>query len=486
MAVTTENQLSTSQRALFLKARQANEIGNHGYVIQLMQNVLKEQPNFLDGRKLVRAAALAATQGKKSGLSLAGTTLGLTAASTLKKDPFAAIEIAEKTLQADPKSVPGNQLLFEACKKADMPETASFALETLVGANPQDTKIMHQLADHYISLGESDKAVAICNRILQVNPKDLEATKKGKDASASSTMKRGGWEDSAGTGGTKSFRDLIKNADETKMLEDKGKIVRTVAQISGQISDLYPQWEENQSHVDHSKRMASLYEQLFDVALAESQSFDEAESHLDNAIWYFTHTNSILNGGDPNIQRKMQDLQMKKLDRRITALEEWLASVEDQTHPEALPYVDELGSLREQRAASLLEVAKKRVDDNPTDLALRFEYGDVLMRAGRFTDAIPELQRARQNPNVRLKAMNLLGQCFVEKSMLDLAVSTFKSAASEILAMDNLKKEIVYKLAIVLERMGKKEEYIENLKQIYEIDYGYLDVAKRVESSYGS
>jgi hypothetical protein len=52
--------------------------------------------------------------------------------------------------------------------------------------------------------------------------------------------------------------------------------------------------------------------------------------------------------------------------------------------------------------------------------------------------------------------------------------------------MDNLKKEIVYKLAMVLEKMGKKEEYIESLKQIYEVDYGYLDVAQRVESSYGS
>lgn len=486
MAVTTDTQLSTSQRALFQKARQANEIGNHGYVIQLMQNVLKEQPNFLDGRKLVRAAALAATQGKKSGLSLAGTTLGLTAASTLKKDPLAAIEIAEKTLQSDPKSVPGNQLLFEACKKAEMPETASFALETLVGANPQDTKIMHQLTDHYISLGESDKAVAICNRILQVNPKDLDATKKGKDASASSTMKRGGWEDSAGTGGTKSFRDLIKNADETKKLEDKGKIVRTVEQISGQIADIYPQWEENQQHVDFSKRIASLYEQLFDVSIAENQAEDESEGHLDNALWYFTHTNTILNGGDPNIQRKMQDLRTKKLDRRIASLDAWIGTVEDQTHPEVLPYVDEVANLREERASSLLEVAKKRVDDNPTDLGLRYEYGEVLMKAGRFTDAIPELQRARQNPNVRLKAMNLLGQCFVEKSMLDLAVSTFKSASSEMLVMDNLKKEIVYKLAIVLEKMGKKDEYIEHLKSIYEVDYGYLDVAKRVESSYGS
>jgi hypothetical protein len=39
---------------------------------------------------------------------------------------------------------------------------------------------------------------------------------------------------------------------------------------------------------------------------------------------------------------------------------------------------------------------------------------------------------------------------------------------------------------MVLEKMGKKEEYIEALKQIYEVDYGYLDVAQRVESSYGS
>jgi tetratricopeptide (TPR) repeat protein len=486
MAVTTENQLTPAQLALFKKAQSALSIGNHGYVIQLMQPVLKDHANFLEGRKLVRAAAMAANQGKKSGMSLAGTTLGLTASSTLKKDPLAAIEIAEKTLATDPKSIAANQLLFEAAKKANMPETASFALETLVGANVKDTKIMHQLADHYISLGESDKAVAICNRIIQIDPKDLEATKKGKDASASSTMKKGGWENSAGAGGTVSYKDLIKDKDEAKKLQDKEKLVRTVEQITSQIADLYPVWEENQTHVDNSKKMANLYEQLFEVSIAENQSPEETESHLDSAVWYFLHTNSILNGGDPNILRKSQDLQLKKVDRRISTLEGWLATVEDQTHPEVLPYVDELNALREQRATSLLEVAKKRVDDNPTDLGFRFEYGEVLMKAGRFTDAIPELQRARQSPNVRLKAMNLLGQCFVEKSMLDLAASTFKSAASEILAMDNLKKEITYKLAMVYEKMDKKEEYIEALKAIYEVDYGYLDVAQRVESSYGS
>ena len=101
-----------------------------------------------------------------------------------------------------------------------------------------------------------------------------------------------------------------------------------------------------------------------------------------------------------------------------------------------------------------------------------------------YTEAIAELQRAKQNPNARLRAMNLLGQCYTEKGMLDLAVKQFQEAAAEMAAMDITKKEIVYKLGLVFEKMGKKEDSLTCMKQIYESDYGYLDVAKRVEQSY--
>ena len=124
------------------------------------------------------------------------------------------------------------------------------------------------------------------------------------------------------------------------------------------------------------------------------------------------------------------------------------------------------------------------MERNPTDLQLRFELGEALVVAGQYTEAIAELQRARQNPNVRLRAMSLLGQCYTEKSMLDLAVKQFKDAASEMLAMDATKKETLYKLGLVYEKMDRKEESLACMKEIYEVDYGYLDVAKRVESSY--
>jgi hypothetical protein len=47
-----------------------------------------------------------------------------------------------------------------------------------------------------------------------------------------------------------------------------------------------------------------------------------------------------------------------------------------------------------------------------------------------------------------------------------------------------MKKEIVYNLGIVYEKMGEREKSLNCMKQIYEADYGYRDVAERVEGSY--
>jgi hypothetical protein len=50
--------------------------------------------------------------------------------------------------------------------------------------------------------------------------------------------------------------------------------------------------------------------------------------------------------------------------------------------------------------------------------------------------------------------------------------------------MDGTKKDIIYNLGQVYERMGDKEKSLDCMKEIYEVDYGYLDVARRVEDSY--
>ena len=148
-------------------------------------------------------------------------------------------------------------------------------------------------------------------------------------------------------------------------------------------------------------------------------------------------------------------------------------------------YRAELGELETQRAQLLVDEARKRVERNPTDLQLRFELGEILVNLGNYKDAISELQRARQNPNVRLRAMNLLGKCYAERGMFDLAANILSTAAAELVQMDSIKKDIVYSLGLVYEKMKQGDKSVECMKQIYEVDYGYRDVADRVEGSYG-
>ena len=470
MPIQTEKELPDNARTLWLKARSAVELRNNGYAISLIQAVLKDNPGFLDGRKLLRKVEIIATKGKKAFLS-GLSTASLRGASVMKKDPKAAMELAEKNLETDPTNSQINHLLKEAAKAAGFPEIAAFALETIVEADQKDTKTMHELGEMYLTMGRPDDAVAIYSKIAEINPADLKAVKNSKDAAATASMKSGGW-DKEGA----SYRDIMKNKDEAISLEQQSRVVKSADMIDDQLNELYPQWEAAQDNVDLSRRIAKLWEDRFEQK-------EDVES-LDAALSYYTHTNELVSGSDPAVARKIGDLQTKQLDLHIKQLEDWFAGGGDQ-HEDAATYLAELEALKQQKAGLAITEAKKRVERNPTDLQLRFELGEQLVIAKQYTEAIQELQKARQNPNARLKAMNLLGQCYTEKNMLDLAVKQFQDCASEIIAMDATKKEVLYKLGLVFERMGKKDESLNCMKQIYESDYGYMDVAKRVEESYG-
>lgn len=461
MAVKTEHELTENARSLWLKALSAVELRNHGYAISLLQAVLKETPDFLDGRKMLRRAEIASTKGKKSFLSGLSTAT-LKGGPLVKKDPIAALEMAEKTLETDPYSTAGNSLLKDAAIAAGFPEVATFALETLAQGNPKDTKILHELGQLYSDQGEADKAVEVYTRITDINPADMIANKRGKDASARASMKKGGWETA------KDYRDLIKDKDVAVSLEQQGRVVKSEEMIDQQLVELYARAEVEPQNVDVARKIASLFEQKDD---------------LESSIWWYGKAAELTNNADASIVRKVSDLNMRVLDNHIQLREEYLgAAAEDD---QSAQYRQELEELKKQKADLLISEARKRVERNPTDLQLRYELGERLVESQAYTEAIQELQKARQNPNARLRAMNLLGQCYDAKGMLDLAAKQFKDAASEIIAMDVTKKEVLYKLGLVYQKMGKREDSLECMKQIYEVDYGYLDVAKRVEESYG-
>jgi Flp pilus assembly protein TadD len=211
---------------------------------------------------------------------------------------------------------------------------------------------------------------------------------------------------------------------------------------------------------------------------------NEQKEDFEAAIRWYQYAADLTKGADTGLLRRISDLKIKCLEGEIAAHEEFLSThtPEDELYAEKS---EQLRAAKINRAQIRITDAQERVARNPTDLQLRFELGENFFNAERFRDAVPELQRARQNPHARLKAMNLLGCCYGELGMLDLATKQLEEASQEISAMDAMKKEIVYNLGVLYERMSETEKSLACMKQIYEVDYGYRDVARRVESSYG-
>ncbi|HEY5792194.1 MAG TPA: hypothetical protein VIS74_02780 [Chthoniobacterales bacterium] len=440
------------------------QLKNFGYTIQLLQTVLKEVPEFLGARQLARKAAVAKTSNKKSlmsGLSSASFST-MKVQSLVKKNPVAALEAVEKLLESDPYSPAANQLLREAALAAKLPEIAALALETIIEGNPRDTKTMHELAKHYMAHEEPARAVDIYARILEITPSDLLAVKGGKDASARASMQRGGWETA------ETYRDLIKDKEIAVSLEQQGRVVRSEEMIDQQLAELHEKIQQEPQSVDTARKIATLYE--------------DKEDFINATEWY-DYTIQLTAGSDSALIRKAADLRVKHYDLTLQQWEDYLATLEPDS-TEAGNAAAEIERYKAQRAELILAEAKLRVERNPTDLVLRFELGEILVANGNYQEAIPELQKARNNPNVRLRAMNLLGKCYQGKHMLDLSAKMFTEAASEISAMDSTKKEITYNLGLVYEEMGDTQKSVDCMKQIYEVDYGYRDVAARVEGSY--
>src|SRR3989440_10102641 len=177
MAVKTEKELSEAQRSHWLKAVAAIELRNFGYAISLLQGILKQEPEFLTGRQLLRRAEVTRSKAaKKSFFNISTASIAVMKAQReLKKDPKHAVELIEKVLEEEPYNKQANLVLKQAAVAAGWPEIGGFALRTLLEDHPRDVKILHELGRLYHDLGDSDQKVEIYNRLTEVNPLDAEA-----------------------------------------------------------------------------------------------------------------------------------------------------------------------------------------------------------------------------------------------------------------------------------------------------------------------
>ncbi len=457
-----QTQLAPNLNKLFLKAESAMEVRNWGYAISLLQAVLSKEPGFLEGRKRLRLSAAKENEGKK-GLKMGAEALKvMKLQSQVKKEPLHVMEQLEKeVLATDPYNAQANELLYEAASALGLYSTAGFALQTVIDGDPENLKFYHKLGDFYMAREMFNKASEIFGKIVDKNRTDLEATKKYKDATARGSIASQKWDKDG------DWRDLLKDKDQAKELESKGRAAMTPEMLAAQAETLLAEYSADQNNLDVTKRLASTYEQLEDFQT--SLQFYEWALHLSN--------------NDPSLEKKVASIREIVNKAYLDSLRQFVE--ENPGHPDIEQYRAQLAESEKEQMASLIAESRERVDRNPTDNELRFELGTRLFQAGQFRDAIQHLQMAKRSPNLRIRVMNQLGQCYERMGMTDLAASQFEEAISELTGMDEVKKDLLYNLGLLYEKLGNPAKYLESLKQIYAVDYGYRDVAARVEGSYG-
>ena len=457
------NEIPRDLRMLFIKATEAAQRENYDYALTLFCQVLEKEPGFFEARKALRIAQSKKGAGASTGffkkmMSGAGSSPQIAKAKmTLSRNPGEAMAIAEEVLNGDPNNSFAHRILVDAAQALELPQTAVLSLESLVHHSPRDKALVVEFANTVATSGVNAKvAEKYLDDLIRVLPYDPDLVQAQKNLSAHRTMDEGGY--GALEDGKGSFRDVLRNKEEAVTLEQEKRVQKSEDTAERLIGEYESRLPSEPGNLKLMRSLAELYTQ---------------KNRFLPALELYQRIKGSDMGSDSTLDRAIAETTVRKFDFQIA-----------QINPFAADHAEQVAAIQAEKAAYQLAEAQQRVEKYPTDLALRFELGQLYFQLGKIGEAIAELQKAQQNPNKRTAAMSLLAQCFAKRGMNDSAVRTLQNAIKEKAAFDDEKKDLIYHLGCVFEKMGKQAEAIEQFLIIYETDVSYRDVGAKVDAHY--
>lgn len=439
----------------------ALERNNLDYAIELLLAVIKSEPAFLAGRDALRRAgskkAGAATGLFKKFVSSAGSSPALAKAKFLvESQPLEALFIAEQVIAGDPRNNLAHDIFAKAALASDLPRSAILSLEAMRQDSPADKEVSIRLSEAYTAIGLNDKAESVLAALLRHHPNDPRLSEIAKNISAKRTLNEGGYESLAD--GKGSFRDILKDKGEANRLEQESRITKDATQSQNLIDQYLARLATDPGNLKLLKNIAELYAQQKDYY---------------RAIEFYHKIEVIPGAMDATLEQARNEMIVRRYNQVI-----------EQLDPAAENYEAQKAALVAERDSFILNDCIARVERFPTDKAIRYELGVLYFNLGRIADALPEFQQAENNPHRRIQAMLYSARCLAARNMNDMAARKLQNALKEKVGVDDERKELLYTLGCVLEKMGKKEEAMDQFKQIFEVDMKFRDVEERVNRYY--
>jgi tetratricopeptide (TPR) repeat protein len=299
--------------------------------------------------------------------------------------------------------------------------------------------------------------VAACQLACRLKPNDMTLTTRLKNLSAEKTIQGGQYETA------ESFKGSLNNAKKQMDAQQDINLVNQDAVVERQLNDARRELSINPTQAG---KIFALADAL--CRRGRPEDIKEAASVLEKG--YATT-------GSYRFRERRDDITLKELHQRAQA-----AVAEAKTDPNNKELLEAATRVVKDFRDSDERIYADRVQNYPTDLTLKFEFGRRLFINGKYDAAIAQFQAAESDAKNRLRALSLLGQSFFRLEFFQEAVDTYRRAISQVeMNGGETAKELHYNLGLALEHMGKLEDADAAFSKVVQWDFTYRDTRQRIQ-----
>jgi len=455
----TEKDVANAAKAyaFFERARKAADTENFDYAIEMYLEGIRYDPDALEQGHLKLYELGLRRQGKDG----KKPSMVERMKRMRGKTPLEQMLNSEYLLAKDPDHLPYAEAMLRAAVAGGYRRTVGWIANLIFQANNASSRPSANtyvlLKDSYKAIGQYDKAIVACQLASKLKPQDAELADEFKNLTAELTMARGKYDQEG------DFRQSIKDREEQERLQSQQAVVKTE--------------DYRQSAVEEARRAytqdPSLPKNIFGLAHALSEMQDsKADNEAIDLLEKAYETKK-----DFSYKQRAGEIRMKQLRRKLRRAKAAVEARGDDA--EAKARFSKLNALLNNVE---LEHYGLCVENYPTDLQAKFEYGSRLIRNKKYDEAIPLFQEAQKDPRHKISSMDKIGLCFFLKGWYADAIDIFTQAidAYEI-KDDGVAKDLRYNLARSYEQKGNKEKALEIYRKIAQLDFAYRDVRKRVD-----
>lgn len=449
---------------LYKKACDAVEKGNYDYSVALFREVLRAEPEFPKARMALRVCERRREAERGTGalarmLRYVKRLPALIRGGMLGSKPDKALEAYETFLMDNPSNVGGLIKAGAAARKAGLTQASIDIYKDAHTLAPTNKNALRALNELYEEIGEREEALKSMERLIGLEPENQDLQHRYKNLQALEHMQKHGMDQST-MGKEGDFRKMLKDQDEASRLE-KEQQFSSKSTLDVDIEKAVESLAADPENPNKIVRLGKLYQQHEDYAKGQELLKKALKEHPDNFI----------------IRECYGDLLFEVFEDRIRKIDAKLKE-----NPLKVELKQEKAELVRKKKRFKIQEFEWRIQQHPTDFALKQKLGHSYFDVENIDDAIKNFQQASQDPRQMVQASTMLGECFVRKKQFDLAAQQFMRALERNPSMNETGKELHYKLADAYEKAGKADQALEEYKKIYSVDIGFRDVSQKVES----